>query len=85
MRLDAFATNALIDEYVAWREAEADVRVAYERWDPSDLRARELVFTSYLAALEREEHAALRYAEQVDRLGGLLGLRLEHRALAPDG
>jgi hypothetical protein len=68
-------TNALLDGYVAWREAEADVHAAYQRWDPREDRARFLEFTSYLAALDREEHAARCYARQVAHVGRLAGLR----------
>jgi hypothetical protein len=81
--MQAFATDALIDEYVAWRDAEAEVWAAYERWDPRDFATRSLVFTGYLAALDREEHAARCYEQQVDRIGGLLGLRHEPRGLTP--
>jgi hypothetical protein len=74
----------LTDGYVAWREAEADVHAAYQRWDPRDLPARSLEFTSYLAALDREEHAARCYAQQVGHLGRLTSLHLGRRGLPAD-
>lgn len=64
----ATAADALIDGYVAWREASDDVRRAYQRWDSSAVADRHCIFAGYLAALEREQHASKVYAEKLERL-----------------
>jgi hypothetical protein len=79
-----YTTDPSLDVYVAWREAEADVHAAYQRWDPREDRARFLEFTSYLAALDREEHAARCYARQVAHVGRLAGLRAGPRRQPAD-
>jgi hypothetical protein len=60
------ATNALIDGYVAWREACAQVDAAYSRCSASEPADRDLAFAAYGAALEREEHAARVYERWVE-------------------
>jgi len=64
----AAATDALINAYVAWREACARVRIAYERWDVCEPLDRDLTFAAYLAALECEDHAADIYARRVEHV-----------------
>jgi hypothetical protein len=59
------AADALVEGYVAWRETSADVRAAYERWRTCTACDRHLDFEGYLAALEREEHAARVYERLV--------------------
>jgi hypothetical protein len=61
MRRPDAAADALVEGYVAWRETSADVRSAYERWRTCRAGERSLVFEGYLAALDREEHAARVY------------------------
>ena len=56
-----FATDDLIEGYVAWREASAEVHVAYDRWVGCDRRDQHLASASYLAALDREDKAACVY------------------------
>ena len=63
------ATDSLLDGYVAWREACADVSAAYERWIRSLRRDRSLAFAAYLAALEREEHASRVYERRSSACG----------------
>ena len=62
------AIDALIDGYVAWREASDDVQKAYERWGaaPAD---RDGVFAGYRAALDREQQASQVYAQKLERVG----------------
>lgn len=52
----------LIDEYqesyIAWREACAAARHAYELWNAADRADRTLSSAAYGAALDREEQAA---------------------------
>jgi hypothetical protein len=62
------AADALIDGYVAWREAADDVQKAYERWATSALGDRHCSFAGYLAALDREQHASQVYVEKLERL-----------------
>ena len=61
------AIDALIDGYVAWREASDDVKTAYERWEIAV--DRQGGFAGYLAALDREQHASQVYAEKLERVG----------------
>ncbi|HWC85064.1 MAG TPA: hypothetical protein VG388_00900, partial [Solirubrobacteraceae bacterium] len=58
--------DSLLERYVAWREECASVRDAYRLWTESDRGSRESAFAGYVAALDREEHAAGAYAEQVE-------------------
>jgi hypothetical protein len=60
------ATDALIEGYVAWREASAEVRVAYDRWAGCDRRDQNLASASYLAALDREHKAACVYERLIE-------------------
>lgn len=53
--------NALIDDYVSWREACTAVAVSYENWRCSDRPDKKLAFSAYVAALDREERAATAY------------------------
>jgi hypothetical protein len=62
------ATDSLLDGYVAWREACADVSTAYERWTRSVPCDRSLAFATYQAALDREEQASLVYERRVERV-----------------
>ena len=62
------ATDALIDAYVAWREACARVHIAYGRWDKCEPSERDLSFAAYLAALDREQYAAREYARRIERV-----------------
>jgi hypothetical protein len=59
--------DALVDSYVAWREACVDVRTAYDRWSGSESACRGLSFAAYMAALEHEEHAADAYRRRIER------------------
>ena len=65
------AADALVDAYVAWREACARVRTAYARCDCCDVchpRERQLAYAAHRAALDCEEHAAGVYARRIDRV-----------------
>jgi hypothetical protein len=59
------ATDALLEQYVSWREECEFVRLAYQRWDRAEGSDSGLAYAAYLAALDREEHAACTYADQV--------------------
>ena len=60
------ATDALIDAYVAWREACGHVQVAYEHWAGWVTRDRSSAFAAYLAALDHEEDAASLYERKIE-------------------
>ncbi|HTT31448.1 MAG TPA: hypothetical protein VMG37_23735 [Solirubrobacteraceae bacterium] len=58
--------DAVMDGYVAWREASAGVETAYRRWRQAPLGERQLAFDRYFAALDREEDAASEYRRLVE-------------------
>lgn len=59
--------------YATWREASAGVAEAYRSWAAAPGGERWLAHAAYLAALEREEHAARVYQELVERIRGAVG------------
>ena len=61
--------DAMIDDYVSWREECVSVESAYENWSRAPRRDATLAFTAYLAALDREEHAAATYRRRVEQVG----------------
>jgi hypothetical protein len=67
-RLERLSVNAMLESYVDWREESSVVGAAYQLWVDADAREGELAYTGYLAALDREEHAARGYADQVKRV-----------------
>jgi uncharacterized membrane protein len=65
------AADALVDAYVAWREACARVRTAYARCaccNGRHPRKRQLAYAAHRAALDCEEHAAGVYARRIERV-----------------
>jgi hypothetical protein len=42
--------------------------LAYQRWGQADRGERRIAYAVYLAALDREGHAARAYADQTERL-----------------
>jgi hypothetical protein len=60
--------DRFIESYVRWREACEDVGSAYEGWAGCETAERDLGFESYLAALDREEHAAGVHSDWAQRL-----------------
>ena len=53
--------------YASWREASDGVTEAYRSWSTAPRDERFLAHAAYLAALEREEHAARGYQRLVDQ------------------
>ena len=53
--------DAVIGGYMTWREESAAVAATYETWDRASGNGRAIAFADYLAALDREEHAASEY------------------------
>jgi hypothetical protein len=66
--LGARSIDALLELYVSWREECHVVRQAYQWWVDSARERRDLAYAGYLAALEREEHAARVYAQQIEHV-----------------
>jgi hypothetical protein len=67
--------DRLIEAYVSWREACLRVSDAYHSWASESGPAATSAFGWYMAALDREEHAAEVYAELVRRAGQLASSR----------
>ena len=63
------AVDELLERYVSWREECRTVEHSYEVWIAADRGERTLAYAAYLAALDREEHAARSYAHHVQRVG----------------
>jgi hypothetical protein len=60
--------DELMDHYVSWREACAAVAASYQTWRTAEREERDLAFTIYSAALDREENAAGAYRVAVLRV-----------------
>jgi hypothetical protein len=71
---DAAGGRSLIDvvvlHYTSWREQSLAVRLAYQQWTDSARAERTPAYAGYLAALDREGHAAGVYADQIERVRG---------------
>jgi hypothetical protein len=71
---DAASGHSLLDvllpHYTSWREQSLAVRLAYQRWTDSARAQRRPAYAGYLAALDREGHAARVYADQIERFRG---------------
>lgn len=73
-RANSDTDGSLIDRLMVmcvfreWKEAAADVSVAYTRWSDAGPTDRNLAFTAHGAALDREEAAARAYADRVASL-----------------
>jgi hypothetical protein len=57
--------DEMMADYVSWRAACAAVDVSYENWKCSERRDKQLAFSVYVAALDREEQAATAYQRAV--------------------
>ena len=57
-------TDEFLESWVRWREACEDVHSAYRVWVTCEPEMSELAFEVYLAALDREEHAATIHARR---------------------
>lgn len=60
--------DALLEVYLSWRTECDAVRQTYKSWSDSDRSQRALAYAGYVAALDREEHAACAYAHQIERV-----------------
>ena len=70
--IDPGPIDALLERYVSWREECITVRETYRRWASSQCGESGLAYGAYLAALDREEHAARSYAYQNGRVSVML-------------
>jgi hypothetical protein len=60
----------VIERYVYWRAACAGVDSAYAAWHAARRGERRLAGAAYVAALDREQHAALVYSQMVESVAG---------------
>ena len=56
------------DEYARWRRATEGVAESYRGWARAARDERWLAYAAYLAALDREEHAARAYRRVLGHL-----------------
>jgi hypothetical protein len=59
--------DALVDDYVRWREECAIVHSAYDLWTVSPPRRQRLAHAAYVAALDREGEAAAHYERRIQQ------------------
>jgi hypothetical protein len=80
--------NAAVVAYSEWRRESAAGRASYQRWAGARRQEERSAFSDYRSALDREEHAAERYARLMRRAGHLAetGIALQlARIQAGDG
>ena len=66
----ATVTDEFRYSWVLWREACESVHSAYRFWTTCEPDERKFAFEVYLAALDREEHAARLHARRARAEGG---------------
>lgn len=54
-------TDRAFQHYLEWRDETSTLERAYDRWVKAVRAERQFAFAGYMAALDREEHAAVRY------------------------
>jgi hypothetical protein len=59
--------DALMDSYLHWRDESRAVAESYRAWRFAPRPHRDVAFDEYLAALDREEHAACGYRRVVEQ------------------
>ena len=70
---DDHPVSAFVESYVDWREESAALEDAYQRWAGSADTEREMAFSAYHAALDREEKAAAVYGSAARQLAARTG------------
>jgi hypothetical protein len=60
--------DALIEHYVSWRNECATVTSSYQNWSHAETDDQALAFSAYLAALDREQHAAANYQRLITEI-----------------
>jgi hypothetical protein len=63
--------DAAVAAYREWRGECAAVRTSYRQWTGAGRQEERSAFSDYRSALDREEHAAKRYARLMRRAGHL--------------
>jgi hypothetical protein len=63
--------DALVDDYVSWRETCVVVSDAYDNWKRAGREDAKLAFSEYTGALNCEEEAAALYQQAVERLAAM--------------
>jgi hypothetical protein len=58
--------DALIDNYVSWRDESRAVAASYRAWSNAGRGERDVAFARYAAALQREEDAASEWRRAVE-------------------
>jgi hypothetical protein len=71
--------DAAVTAYAQWRSECAAVRAAYRRWVAAGAGDNVFGFYAYNDALDREEHAAKRYARLISRAGEIPETALLHQ------
>jgi hypothetical protein len=62
--------DSLMDSYVHWRDESRAVAESYRTWRSASGGDRHAAFDAYLAALDREEHAAGGYQRVIEQAHG---------------
>lgn len=60
--------DEVMETYVGWKEACSALQRAYAAWHAAPRHDRRLACAAHVAALDREQHAALVYACAIERL-----------------
>jgi uncharacterized membrane protein YgcG len=81
-RIRDLVIDDLMETYVDWREASAEVESAHRRWSIAPSPDTALAFAAYVAALDREELASILYAAVVRRTYFLIGRDRRRRLTA---
>lgn len=78
--------DAAIDAYIQWREECKAVWDAYRGWASAAAADAGVASQTYEAALDREECAAMQYADLIARVGDMveLGLAEELAEIRPN-
>jgi hypothetical protein len=71
--------DAAATAYAQWRSECAAVRGAYHRWVAAGAGDKASAYHAYNDALDREEHAAQRYARLIRRAGQIPETALLHQ------
>ena len=65
-------TDRAFLHYLDWLDETSTLERAYGRWIAAHREERALAYTAYMAALDREEHAAVRYEAALSEAERLL-------------
>jgi hypothetical protein len=74
--------DVVMDAYIEWRQASADLEFAYQRWSLAPSADRASAYAVAAAALDREERAAIFYADEIRAAVRLLSRHRRRRSEA---